>query len=79
MHLTYPRNELLPAVAFPDDSGEAGAPADEIDITPAMIAAGVEVLCDNRIEVVDWIDPEKTVAAIYAAVERERRKTTCRQ
>jgi hypothetical protein len=29
------------------DSAEAGAPADEIEITPEMIAAGVRVLWDS--------------------------------
>jgi hypothetical protein len=44
MHLTNKepiRSDLLAASGFPD---AAGAPADEIEITPEMIEAGAEVI-----------------------------------
>jgi hypothetical protein len=54
MHLTYPNSDHHIASASPNDSGEAGAPANEIEVTPAMIAAGVDAFNENY----DPEDPE---------------------
>jgi hypothetical protein len=52
------------------DSIEAGVPA-EIEITPAMIEAGCEASrLYDREDPKDW-----EVAAVYRAMEAERRKT----
>jgi len=45
MHLTYHHDKSHGDHASTDDSVEAGAPGDEIAITPAMIKAGAAVLC----------------------------------
>jgi len=51
------------------DAPEAGAPEIEIEVTPAMIAAG----CDEM-ELFDSGDrPSWIVAAIYRGMERARR------
>jgi hypothetical protein len=52
MHLTYPDLDPHIATASPAESGEVGAPEQEIEITQAMIRAGVCVLLamDTRFE-----------------------------
>jgi len=66
MHLTYPRNALPHSPAVSDDSEAAGAPVAEIEITPAMIAAGTEVLYRHG-EAGLQMD-EVTVFAIFKAM-----------
>lgn len=46
MHLTNRRPNGTDSHAVPDSSGAAGAPANEIEITPAMVEAGVRALGD---------------------------------
>jgi hypothetical protein len=69
MHLTNNesiRNETLVA---PDRLDAAGAPANEIEVTPEMIEAGVEYvwMYDYRID-----DPKKTVENIIKAALANR-------
>jgi hypothetical protein len=47
MHLTYPNSDPHIGTSSPVDSGEAGAPETEIEITPEMIEAGAEVLLND--------------------------------
>ena len=47
------------------DSIGAGAPADEIEITPAMIDAGVDEICSYNLE---YETREEAVARIFEAV-----------
>jgi hypothetical protein len=42
MHLTYPNSDPHIVTASSVGSGEAGAPEDEIEITPEMMEAGIE-------------------------------------
>jgi hypothetical protein len=52
-------------------AGEAGAPDDEIEITPEMIEAGYEA---SRLY--DRDDPKEwEMAAVYRAMEKERRRS----
>jgi hypothetical protein len=46
----------------------------EIDITPAMIEAGLRALFPN--ETLPWFDDEEVVAAVYRAMEAARRAPT---
>jgi hypothetical protein len=66
MHLTYPNSDPHIVAAFPIDSGEAGAPANEIEITPEMIHAGECVLLamDTRFESYEDVVKE-LVATIF--------------
>jgi hypothetical protein len=41
------------------DPVEAGAPADEIEISPAMLAAGAAVLADIYDDGVDWLTEDQ--------------------
>ena len=53
MHLTYPDFDPNILSASSAEYGEAGAPANEIEITPEMIAAGAEVLYAFETETTD--------------------------
>jgi hypothetical protein len=66
MHLTYPNI----GTASPADSGEAGAPEDEIEITPGMMEVGVESFYGYD---PGDMEPERCVEAIYLAMETLRR------
>ncbi len=67
MHLTYLDSDGHKATASTANAGGAGAP--EIEVTPAMIAAG----CDEM-ELFDIGDRSSwIVAAVYRAMEGARR------
>ena len=67
MHLTYPNSDANIPAASPADLGEAGAPAKEIGITPAMIEVGCRELAHYRFE---RSNDEEVVAAIFTAMFR---------
>lgn len=67
MHLTYPDNESKSSPVEPE--GSAGAPACEIEVTPAMIEAGVWefYLFDPRLE-----EAEEMVVRLYRKMTKAR-------
>jgi hypothetical protein len=67
MHLTYHDSPPKTSPALPASPGDAGAP--EIEITPAMIEAGIEEL-----SLFDLHDPARwKVPCVYRAMEAARR------
>jgi hypothetical protein len=70
MHLTYPNSDPDIGTVSPADSGEAGAPEDEIEITPGMMEVGVEAFYGYD---PGDMEPERCVEAIYLAMETLRR------
>ena len=77
MHLTYHDPDRYSSEALPAKAEGAGAP--EVEITPAMIKAGLDVflgLYPGGCEVEDWSQFARTVLVpTYEAMERARKAT----
>jgi hypothetical protein len=76
MHLTYPNQDAYSEQASTANAKEAGASEKEIEVTPAMISAGVTALAfyDPGFEHEPW-----AVARIYRAIETARRAEVAAQ
>jgi hypothetical protein len=69
MHLTYPSSEPHIGTASPAESGEAGAPETEIEITAAMIDRGIDAFnCRDS----DYDFEDERVSLIIKAVLGDR-------
>jgi hypothetical protein len=69
MHLTYPDFDPNIVTASSVDSGEAGAPADEIEITAEMIERGIDAFnCRDS----DYDFEDERVSLIIMAVLGDR-------
>ena len=60
------RNVHMPSL----ERFEAGAPADEIEISPAMLAAGAAVLADIYDDGVDWLTEDRARRVYEAMASR---------
>jgi hypothetical protein len=70
MHLTYRNDSEKNDAAYTPHAGEAGAPSDDVEITPEMIEAGVDAISKIHWEM-DRFD--EMAASIYMAMITARK------
>jgi hypothetical protein len=75
MHFTYPNSDPHTSEASATQAVEAGAPEDEIEITPAMEIAGATRLCESYPEETGSVCTERFMAReVFLAMWRASRK-----
>lgn len=75
MHLTYPNSDPHTSEVSTAQAEGAGAPADEIEITPAMEIAGATRLCESYPEETGSVCTERFMAReVFLAMWRASRK-----